>query len=148
MTGLVFNSSWSPSPLIISRDSLSLWTWARIQTARSTAYFNGCPYISWCTIILLYMFVYHFYDLSVLIGCWSSVSMGGLFTNSKMFVLLITGLLRLVGRLTARNRINHTSGVTGVTLTDRPKPVCNRCLIVVLVAFLCCHVAFWIFLWV
>ena len=21
------------------------WTWARVQTARSTAYFNGCPYI-------------------------------------------------------------------------------------------------------
>ena len=37
--------SWSPSPLIVSRDSFSLWTWARVQTARSTAYFNGCPYI-------------------------------------------------------------------------------------------------------
>ena len=33
--------SWSPSPLIVSRDSFSLATWARVQTARSTAYFNG-----------------------------------------------------------------------------------------------------------
>ena len=30
--------------------------------------------------------------------------------------------------------------------TDRPKLVRNRCVIEVLVAFLCCHVAFWIFL--
>ena len=29
-----------------------------------------------------------------------------------------------------------------VTPTDRPKSVCNRCVIEVLVAFLCCHVAF------
>ena len=38
-------SMWSPSPLIVSRYSFSLWTWARVQTARRTAYFNGCPYI-------------------------------------------------------------------------------------------------------
>ena len=48
MTGLVQTSSeatrsWSPSPLVVSRDSLSLLTWARVQTARSTAYFDGCP---------------------------------------------------------------------------------------------------------
>ena len=35
----------SLSPLIVSWDSFSLWTWARVQTARSTAYLNGCPYI-------------------------------------------------------------------------------------------------------
>ena len=40
------------------------------------------------------------------------------------------------------------SGVTVVTPTDCPKSVCNRCVIEVLVAFLCCHVAFWIVLWV
>ena len=33
--------SWSPSPLILSRDSFSLWTWDRVQTAHSIAYFNG-----------------------------------------------------------------------------------------------------------
>ena len=36
-------------------------------------------------------------------------------------------------------------GVIG-THTDRPKSACNRCVIEVLVAFLCCHVGFWIFL--
>ena len=40
--------------------------------------------------------------------------------------------------------LNHTSGVTVVTPTDRPKSVSNRCVIEMLVAFLCCHVAFWI----
>ena len=34
------------------------------------------------------------------------------------------------------------------TPTDRVKSVRNRCVIEFLVAFLCCHVAFWIFLWV
>ena len=33
------------------------------------------------------------------------------------------------------NRFNHTSGVTVVTPTDRPKSVRNRCVIGVLVAF-------------
>ena len=33
--------------LIVNRDSFSLWIWARLQTARSTAYFNGCAYIYW-----------------------------------------------------------------------------------------------------
>ena len=36
--------------------------------------------------------------------------------------------------------------MTAVTPTDRPKSVRNRCVIEVLVAFLYCHVAFWIFL--
>ena len=40
----------------------------------------------------------------------------------------------------------HTSWVAIVTLTDRPKSVRNRCVIEVLVVFLCCHVAIWIFL--
>ena len=34
--------SWSPSLLIVSLDTFSFWTWARLQTTRSTAYFNGC----------------------------------------------------------------------------------------------------------
>ena len=44
------------------------------------------------------------------------------------------------------NRFNHASRVAIVTPTDRPKSVRNRCEIEVLVAFFCCHVAFWIFL--
>ena len=45
------------------------------------------------------------------------------------------------------NRFNHTSWVAIVTLTDRPvgpQSLCNR-------RFwrrLCCHIAFWVFLWV
>ena len=58
--------SWSPSPLIVSRDSFSLWTWARVQTARSTAYFNGVARYFWYTLILLYMFVYYIFMTSPL----------------------------------------------------------------------------------
>ena len=47
------------------------------------------------------------------------------------------------------NRFNHTSGVTVLTPTDRPKSVRNRDVIEVLGGvFLCCHFPFWIFLWV
>ena len=46
-----------------------------------------------------------------------------------MCVLLITRLLRLVGRLGARKPVYHTSVVTSVTQTDRPKSVRNRCVI-------------------
>ena len=45
-----------------------------------------------------------------------------------MCVLLITRLLRLVGRW-ARKPVHHTSWVAVVTPTDRPKSVRNRCLI-------------------
>ena len=80
MTGLVWTSteatgSWSPPPLIVSRDSLSLWTRARVQNAYKTAYFNGCPYI-----VLIYYFITiyicepRFYDLPALVGCLFSVS--------------------------------------------------------------------------
>ena len=45
-----------------------------------------------------------------------------------MYVLLITRLLRGVGRW-ARKPVNHTSWVAVVTPTDRPKSVRNCCLI-------------------
>ena len=53
---------------------------------------------------------------------------GGLFTNFKMCVFLITRLLRGVGRGLV-NQVNHTSWVAVVTPTDRPKSVRNCCLI-------------------
>ena len=41
----------------------------------STAYFNGCPYIFLIYYyITMYVCLPHFYDLSALVGCWSSVS--------------------------------------------------------------------------
>ena len=40
--------------------------------------------------------------------------------------------------------INYISRVAVVTSTDRPKSVRNRCVIEVLVAFLCFHFAFFI----
>ena len=52
-TSSLATGSWSPPPLFVIRDSFSRWTWARVQTARSTAYFNGWPYIFWYTFILL-----------------------------------------------------------------------------------------------
>ena len=63
-------------PLIVSRDSFSLWTWAHVQTVRSTAFFNGRHYIFliyFYTSITIHICVPHFYDPSTLVGCWSSV---------------------------------------------------------------------------
>ena len=53
-----------------------------------------------------------------------------------MCVLLITRLLKLVGRW-ARKPVNHTSWVALVTPTDRPKSVCNRCLIELFCGVVC-----------
>ena len=53
-----------------------------------------------------------------------------------MYVLLITRLLRLVGRW-ARKPVNHTSWVALVTPTDRPKSVRNRCLIELFCGVVC-----------
>ena len=86
-----------------------------------------------------------FYALSALAGCWSSVFIRRIiykFLNICSFDYIA---LWLVGRLGSRQPFNHTSLVAFVIPSDRPKSVCNRCVIEVLVAFLCCRIAFWIF---
>ena len=65
--------------------------------------------------------------LRVAVGLLSIL--GGIFTNIYMCVLLITRLLRGVGRVGPVNQVNHTSWVAIVTPTDRPKLVRNRCVI-------------------
>ena len=53
-----------------------------IQTARSTAYFNGCPYIFLIYYhITIYMFVYHiFFTSPLLLAVGPQSLQGGLFT--------------------------------------------------------------------
>ena len=64
-----------------------------------------------------------------------------------MRVLLITRLLRRVGRW-ARKSISHTSLVAVVTPTDRPKSVCNRCVIELFWCVFCfVTLPFWHFCW-
>ena len=66
-----------PRPVWLLVGTFSLWTWARVKTARSTACFNGCPYIFLIYYyITIYVCVPHFYDLFALVGCWSLVSIG------------------------------------------------------------------------
>ena len=55
--------------------------------------------------ITIYVCVPHFYDLSALIGCWSSVSIRRIIYNILNVCPLITRLLRLVGRLNARKPV-------------------------------------------
>ena len=71
--------------------------------------------------ITIYVCVPHFYDLSVLVGCWSSVSIRRIiykFLNVCPFDYTAVALV---------NRFNHTSWVTAVTPADRPKSVRNSC---------------------
>ena len=64
-----------------------------------------------------------------------------------MCVLLITRLLRLVGRW-ARKPVNHTSWVAVVAPTDRPKSVRNRCVIELFCGVVCVvTLPFWRFCW-
>ena len=65
----------------------------------------------------------------------------------KMCVLLITRLLRGVGRW-ARKPVNHTSWVAVVTPTDRPKSVRNSCLIELFCGVVCVvTLSLWHFCW-
>ena len=90
--------------LIVSRDFFSLWTWTRVQTARSTAFFNGCPYIFLIFYyITMYVCVPHFYDHdhSALNGCWSSVSIRRIiykFLNECPFDYMVVDVSWNVGR--------------------------------------------------
>ena len=68
------------------------------------------------------------YDLSAWCGCWFLSIYRGVFTYFKMCVILITRLLRGVGRWT-RKLGNHASWLAVVTPTDRPKSARNRCVI-------------------
>ena len=47
---------------------------SKLNAPRSTTYSNGCPYIFLILYdIIMYVCVPHFYNLSALVGCWSSV---------------------------------------------------------------------------
>ena len=48
----------------------------------------------------------------------------------------------VIGKVGYRKPVNHNSWMTVVTPTDNPKSVHNRCVIEVLVAFLCCQFVF------
>ena len=133
---LFAKGSWSPSPLIVSRDSISLWTWARLQTARSTANFNGCPYIFLLYYYITIYFVYHI--LWPLRFGWLMVFSLYKEDYLQIFKCVSFWLHGCCGEWEGWalvNRFNHTSGVTAITPTDRPKSVRNRCVIEVLVAF-------------
>ena len=79
----------------------------RLRVAHPTL--MDVPIYFWYTIILLYMFncVPYFYDLSALVGCWSSVSRDkeDYLHIFRCVSFLITQLLRLVGRLSARKPV-------------------------------------------
>ena len=130
MTDLVQTSSeatrsWSSSPLIVSRDSCSHQTWARI----------ACPIRMSLYIFLLY-YIYHqcftcidFYDISAWGGCWFVVYIRRFiykFLNVCPFDYTAVAGSGKVGPV---NQVNHTSWVAVVTPTDHPKSVHNRCVI-------------------
>ena len=76
-----------------------------------------------------------------------AIAVEWLLLDISWFFLLITRLLRLVGRW-ARKPVNHTSWVTVVTPTDRPKSVRNRCVIEVFCGVVyVVTLPFWHFCW-
>ena len=93
-----------PRPLwLLVGNPFSFWTWARVQTARSTAYFNGCPYI--------FDILLHYYICLCTIFLWP-LRFGWLLVLSLykedylyIFKCVSLRLLRLVGRLSARKPV-------------------------------------------
>ena len=140
---LLRNQGPDPRPLWLL---VGIWTWARVQTARSTAYFNWCPYI-----FLIYMYYYitiyvcvpHFYDLSALVGCWSSVSIRRIIYKFLNVCPFDYTAVAVSGKV-ERSEAGLTTPVEWQLLLQLT--VLSRSAIVVLSKFwwrfLCCHVDF------
>ena len=71
---------WSSSPLIASRDSFSLSTWAHLQFGQSIAYYGGCNKINFWYVICIFLDVscIHCYYSLAFVGYWASVSILGI----------------------------------------------------------------------
>ena len=91
-------------------------------------------------IFLLYK-IYHlcftcidFNDLSTWCGCWFVVYIWRFISNFLNVCPFDTTAVVGSGKIGPVNQVNHTSWVAVVTPTDRPKSVCNRCVIELFVA--------------
>ena len=154
MTGLVQTSSdatrsWSLSPLIVSRDSISHQTWARFQTGGASPALFGCHYIYFCSIIFI------IYALRVSIFMTSPVLVVLVCCLYKEVYLHILNVchfeyMAVAGSWKVRpvNKVYHTNWVAVVTPTNRPKSVRNGC-VIELFFWLFCVVTlpFWHFCW-
>ena len=141
--------SWSSSLLIVSPGLLQPSDLSSLLAGRSIAY----PIrMSLYTCIFLLHHIYHlcstcidFYDLSAWSGCWFDVYIRRFiykFLNVCPFDYTAVAGSGKVGPV---NQVNHTSWVDVVTPTDRPKSVCNRCLIEFLWRFCDVTLPFWHF---
>ena len=90
----------------------------------------------------------NFYSLSALVGCWSSVFETRIIYNFFLCVFLITQFLWLVGRLGSCKPVwttpvgwlpfHQLTALSRSAIVEQSKFFCR---------VLCCHVAFFIFLW-
>ena len=87
--------------------------------------------------VTMYICVIHFYDLSALVGCWSSVSIRRIIYEFSNVCPFYYTAVAVSGKV-VRAWIGLTTPVrlTAVTPIDRHKSVRNCCVIEVLVAFL------------
>ena len=102
------------------------------------------------TSILFYKLtcLYIFYDLSALVGCWSSVFVRRvIYTFLKCVSFWLHSFCGKWEGWDPVNRFNYTSWVAIVTPTDRPKSVRNRCVIEVFGGDFVLSRCFFDFLW-
>ena len=123
-------SSWSSSPLIVSRDSFSYQTWARFQAGGAWPALFECHYIYFCYII----FIIYALRVSIFITSPLWVAVGLLFLNACPFDYTAVAGSGKVGPV---NQVNHTSWMAVVTPTDRPKSVRSRFVIVLFYCVVC-----------
>ena len=113
--------SLSSSSLIVSRDSFSRWTWARLKTVHRTVYSNGCSYR-----FLIYYLYYHI--------CMCCAFLWPLHFSWLLVLSLYKGdylqILRSASFWLPVNQLKHTSWMDVVIQTVR------RCTIV-------CHRRVW-----
>ena len=114
----------SSSPLIVSPDSFSPWTWAHFQTSRALSTLADVFIYFWYTVFITLHVCNNCYGLSALVGCWSSA-----FIRSYLqwcpFDYTTFWIVRRLGSC----KPGLTKPVGGRYSYSRPKSVHNHCVI-------------------
>ena len=118
------------------------------RAEHSRPYSDVAKYIFIYNIYYLCCLCIDIYDFSAWRGCWFVYLYKEVYLHIfKCVSFWLHGCCGGVGRL-ARKPVNHTSWVAVVTPTDRPKSVCNRCLIELFCGVVCVvTLPFWHFCW-
>ena len=140
--------SWSLSPLIlVGTPSAIIPELAFSRAEHSRHHSDVAKYIFDIILFINYCLCIDFYYLSAWCGCWFVVYIRRFIYKFLCVSFWLHGCCREWEGGTV-NQVNHTCWVAVVTPTDRPKSVCNCCLIELICGVVCVvTLPFWHFCW-